>query len=129
MQEVGVFKANADRDKIVVSREGSRLTFAPSDLRTVSRLLSMAMSYCKGKVLPPKLQWGNFEFTFSEEGEHTLGRVNEEGGLVVAQNDGDDLINILSAALSSHVDAVRLTSGPRRGASRGSPDPVITGRE
>jgi len=129
MQQLGPFKSNADRDKIIVSREDSKIIIAPSDTHGVAKLLGLAMSYCGGKVLPPQLQWGSFEFRFSEDGNHVLGRIGEDSGLVVTQNDGDELIQLLSASLNSHVDAVRLTSGPRRGAARGSPDPVIIGRE
>jgi hypothetical protein len=129
MQQIGPFKSSADRDKITISREDSKITVAPSDTHGLAKLVSLAMSYCVGKVLPPQLQWGSFEFRFSEEGNHVLGRIDVDGGLIVTQNDGDDLIRLLSASLNSHVDAVRLTSGPRRGASRGSPDPVIVGRE
>ena len=129
MQQLGPFKANADRDKIIISREDSKITIAPSDAQGVAKLVSLAMSYCAGKVLPPQLQWGGFEFRFSEDGNHVLGRIGGDGDLVVTQNNGDELIQILSASLNSHIDAVRLTAGPRRGASRGSPDPIIVGRD
>lgn len=129
MQELGPFKSQVDRDKIIFIREESKLVVAPSETHSLAKLISLAMSYCSGKVLPPSLQWGKFEFRFSEDGNHTLARIGEEKGLFVTHNDGDDLIRLLSASLNSHIDTVRLTSGPRKGAQRGTPDPVIIGRE
>jgi hypothetical protein len=129
MQQIGPFKADANRDKITLIRDDSRLVIAPNDAHSLAKLVNLAMSYCSGKVLPPQLKWGNFEFRFSEDGTHTLAKADAKDGLFVTQNDGDELIQLLSASLSSHVDSVRLTAGPRRGARPGVPDPVVVGRE
>ena len=129
MLEVGPFKAIATRDKITVIRDKDKLDFAAGELSNAAKLISMAMQYCAGNALPPFLRWDQFEVKFLEDGNHILRKIGYEGGVVVTQNDGDNLINLLGDCLNSHVDSVRLTSGPRRGAKASVPDPIIIGRE
>lgn len=127
---IGPFSSQSVGNDIVISRDKDTVKITASELYTVSKLIAIALNYAAGKALPPAVQWDKFQVRFAEDGNHVLERTGEEGGVVITEADGDDLIQLLGSSLNSHVDGIRLTGGPRKGVSTiRTPDPIVSGRD